>query len=720
LNFQWLSRFRPWIYFGIFLASNFLLSYFAFPLEARLWIGLLGLLLPFGFLLRQKPQAESLTALNKEFLPPLPLWAWTLLGAAAVFIRFYKLTSLSVWPLYDEGMYGYYASGLTRQWNWQMFYGSSQAPPLYIWMEAGLFKLFGVSLSTLWLLPALVSSLLFPAAYWAARGFFSRSLSVLAAVLFGLSFWPAYVGRFSLMTGLVLLAECLALGALARLLTETRPASRPVRALLLGGLVGLGFYTYLHWPALAALLVLGIFVLFWWEWRKNPSVAFKVLFGFSLSAFLVLLPLLMGFSREVAGQLSSYLNHLSAAKAASGWNQFQVSASYVASLFWGMDLSYHTYQPVWGGYLNPVLGAFFFLGLAEALRRLKEPFFLWLLAALALFVLPGALTSERATSRMILVFPVLALMVVLGFRRLLAAQPKRVPLWIALGVLSLGLDAFHLAYAYPRVWENLDHWKGYEKSYARYQAYLHLKAAAEKDGPGLIFADFVPGLADQTLTVASYGFNAAQNPKLDPGQAHWAAVLANVNYQPFLKRRFSDGTAYALSKDSVEPDGGWMLWVFPVTPARLSVLRQWQAASHILEPFVEESLCDISGRSHGEMDQALDRAYPAFRGDPFLESCFWEKQADLFLRHAMLSKDFPSSSSAEIAQSAQCLSQAVQKGYPAAHLYRQLGVDELLLLNDKQARLDLGKALRAPLNFTDAAQFLKIAGPPISPKGGPP
>src|SRR5579859_4271019 len=450
---------NPKIYFLVFLTSNILLSYFPFSLGAKLWIGLFGLVLPWVFALRYSSKTDAAELLQKDFLTPVSAWVWGLMGAAAVLIRFYKLTSLSTWPLYDEGMYGYYAAQLSRRWDWQFFYGPSQAPPLYLWLEAIVFKVGGVSLFTIWFLPALISSLLFPTAYWAARGLFPRSMSFLLAGLFGFSFWPVYVGRFSLMTGLVLLVECLVLGALARCLSETSSNRLFWKAVFLGALLGLGFYTYLHWPVLAVLVGLTFLFFILGEGRSPRFPGFKIFTGFLLAFVGVLLPFSLGVFREGIGQFLFYLNHLSAATHALSWkNQAAVSISYLSSLFWGMDLKYHTYQPVWGGYLNPVLDSLFLLGLVEALRRRREKFCLWLLAGLVLFTLPGVLTSERATSRMILVFPVLAVMIALGWRRLWGekSRSRRFSLLLALSVLSIALDGYHLAYAYPKVWKNLD------------------------------------------------------------------------------------------------------------------------------------------------------------------------------------------------------------------------------------------------------------------------
>lgn len=690
--------YHPWIYFFIFLAANFLLSYFHLSLETRLWVGLFGLAVPFlaAWLSFAPPSSREKPLYTQEFLPPRPAWAWGLLAAAVLFLRFYKLTTLSVWPLYDEGMYGYYAAELSKQWNWQFLYGSSQAPPLYLWLLAGTFKILGVSLFSLWFLPALLSALLFPAGYWAARGLFSRSLSFLCACLMGFTFWPLYVGRFSLMTGLVLLAECLVLGLLARFWAMSPAAVSKKNASLLGLATGLGFYTYLHWPVLAAMVFLTL--VFWARNRRKKGGAVFLLW-FLLAGLAAVLPLAWGIWREGGGPLLFYLKHLSAGRAPSLADQLGISLSYVASLFWGMDLKYHTYQPVWGGYLNPVLGAFFFLGLLETIRRRGNPLSLWLLSGLFLFILPGALTSERATSRMILVFPVLAVLVVLGARSL-AEKTRRNwrPVLLAFMAISLGLDGLHLTWAYPRIWENLENWKGYEKSYSRYQAFLQLSALAGDKGPGYIFCDFVPGLSDETLRVACFGFNQSEYPTVPPTRS-WAGVLTNVNLQPFLKKEFPDGRAWWVSKDVAPPDGGWMLWVVPLQPGRQARIQRWLKASQALEPFLQKSLLYVPGQSMEGMVQTLREAYPFFKGDPFLESCYGEKMSDLALREEM---QLARPEKQVFSRSLQSLSRVLAKGYPSANIYMKMGDLYFLEGRSGEAHRCYRKALKSPIDFTQS------------------
>lgn len=355
MNPQRLPRFRPWIYFGIFLAANTLLSYFSFSLEAKLWIGLFGILLPFGFAFFYLPsQSDSKDLLQKEFLPPVPFWVWIFLALGAVFLRFFQLTTLSVWPHYDEGVYGYYALNLDEHWTWRLFYGGSRVPPFYIWGLALFLKIFGSSLLSLWIFPAFISLAAIPLAYGASRQYFSRSLAFCVTAFTALGFWPALLGRFSFMTGLVLTWEALVLWLLGLALKSRHAEDRKRAGAMLGAATGLGFWIHIHWPIVAAVVFLTL-VLAWLKPRAGPDER-AAFFWFLGPCALLGLPIVIGvfldgYGRFVLGLVSH--GDFSAS------NQWAVSLSYLSSLFWGMDPRFHTYQPVWGGLLNPLLGVFF-------------------------------------------------------------------------------------------------------------------------------------------------------------------------------------------------------------------------------------------------------------------------------------------------------------------------------------------------------------------------
>jgi hypothetical protein len=368
-----------------------------------------------------------------------------------------------------------------------------------------------------------------------------------------------------------------------------------------------------------------------------------------------------------------------------------------------MDTSVHTYQPEWGGFLNPVFSSLFFLGTIEIIQTRSRPLYRWLSAGFILCLLPGLLTQDQETFRLFPIVPVLTVGVLIGLVRLMtpSAPLRNLALVVVLFVPAMTLDAIHFS-AYHRIWENPASWGYYTKSVARYRAYGILNDRQLKEGPGLIFGDFVQGLPDQSLSVATFNFNAALNPHLDPSQAHWAAVLANVNYQPFLKKRFPDSKSYGLSKDFAEADGGWMLFVFPTTPDRMETLNRWREAQKALEPFLDKDLCYVMGRPFDDLLRELAKTQPAFENDPFLQSCYFEKESDLGLKQDLMSQAGGKALVPGKGPALVSLENAVEKGYPAAHLYEHMGILWLMRQEPSRAKEAFGKAMAAPLDLTDS------------------
>lgn len=233
----------------------------------------------------------------------------------------------------------------------------------------------------------------------------------------------------------------------------------------------------------------------------------------------------------------------------------------------------------------------------------------------------------------------------------------------------------------------------------------------------MVFQDFVQGLPDQSLTVATYSYNAVLNPRLSLSQARWAAVLANVNYQSFLKSRFSDGTAYALSRDFPTPDGGWMLFVFSLDEKRRKEMELWCKAQRALESFEDVNLCYVMGQPFDRDLESLRALEPFFRGDLFLRAAFFEKEADLETKQFLLEtgegekRMIPKKTLEVVVSPAiQSLKKAVTEGYPAAHLYFHLGDLWMMGQNPAEAKKAFQKAIQAPLNLTESSRYLTWLG----------
>lgn len=682
-----------WKLFLLFTAVNTVLSYSTLPTLWKAVLAVAAILLPWGWALREGIPAG--TKVPREGARPSRA-AFLLLGAAAVAARFLHLTTLAPWPNFDESSICFDAFHLAAGWPHRFFYGISQAPPLFMWALGAWFKCVGCSLVTLKVFPSLVSLTAVPLAYAAARTQLPRSQAFLAAALIAVGFWPVFLSRFTLMTNLVLPFECLALWALGSFLRATDPARRTRAALALGTVWGLGLYTHLHWPIVVA-VTFPPFALRLLKERRNASSGGARLCALALLPALVLAaPILWEAYRERYG---AYLAHLWAFHpGSSGGRLLEVWRSCLTSPFWGMDPNVHTYQPVWGGFLNPVLAALFFLGILPFFRRGASPFQRWALMGLALCWLPGLLTQDQESFRLFPMLPFLILGCLSGLQVLsqgLSSRGRSL-LLLSLALPSLALDGYHLFGAYAKTWRDPADWTSYTRSLGRYRAYGILEGTRKEQGPGLVFPDFVQGLPDQSLAVATYDYNAILDPRLDPAQARWAAVLANANYQPFLKRRFPHGKAYALSGELATQDGGWMLFLFPTSDLPPGGPALWTGAQRALQSFLDEHLCFVMGGSNAKDIGALERLRSDFQGDPFLRSAYWEKMADLRIKGGP--SDWP--------EAIQDLERAIREGYPAAHLYERSGVLHLLRGEKALARKDFEAAQRCPLDLTDSRSLI--------------
>ena len=677
-----------WLLFLIFTLSNALLAYANLAPPWQWTIGLLGLALPWGmgWLFYRKLSNSPGDGLREDWiLIPAPGWlAIFFLGAA--FLRWFQLTTLSLWPLTDEAKSAYYSIQLAAHGSFQMLYDFSQLPPFYIWLQGIFFKLFGISLSSLWLFPACLSLLTLVTAYFAAKAHFHKTFALVFSGLMAFSFWPLYVGRFSHQGSLLLLWEFLVWGLAGRALGKESPTGQKKSGWVLGFLTGLGFYTFTSWPTAA--MVLALWVLFFHR---------GVLLSFLGGMVLAYLPLGWAWLHQDYG---GYIQHVwSWDPGRPGLTQWLQSLSDISAFFWKSVIppNLFAYRPFFGGYLNPLLGASFFLGALFFFKGEGKSKSAFMGLAFLIFYLPGFLTGGVEMFRILPLLPLLLAGATWGLMGLLGALKPRFR-WIALVLifaLSMGLDAFHLFGAYHGVWTRpQDHWFA-SKSVERLRAYQILEALQKQEGPGFVLSELVPDLYDQSLGLADFAFNVEENPGLKAGQARWAALLINVDYQPYLARVLPEGKWYRLAPDVDWPDGGLMLAVFPLPSTDPGTLNRWigaDRASHDLAPLVFDNR---DYKSRAPVLERLESLYPLFQGDRFLESCFWEKVAE----NEYGDRNYAGQINA--------LDKAIERGCPTAHLYNDLGALFLRRSRLPEAREAFQKALGCSPNYTSAAAGLR-------------
>jgi hypothetical protein len=605
-------------------------------------------------------------------------------------MRFDKLTSMAYWPRFDEGMNDFYSLHVMEKGIDRFLFSSGQIPPLYIaWLGLN-FKCWGSFLANSLFWPAFFSALAVPVAYQTARLYFSRSFSFICALLMAFSFWPWYEGRFALHVALIPLAEAWVLGWMGRWL-QARDSGKSLRtAVMLGAGLGLVCYAvYLHW--VSVILVVALTVA-WAGWRRSRLS----LVGFFLALGLMLLPFaVLAFWKGP----HTYLHSVGLLGDSRPWmEKISLALSQTWLLFWGTPPPYYSFQPVWGGFFNPILGSLVLVGLLETLHHRKVPLYQWLGAAGILFMVPGMLSIDWESYRIIPILAVLIPLAALGGAKLALGFSPRRSVFVLLMLLlpSVGLDLNHLR-VFHHLWDSPQNWQVNNKSIEKYRAYRILRPKFLSEGPGLVFSDFGAGDCDPSLNLADYDFNAVVNSKLSSRAAAWAAVLVNVGYKPYLEKQFGPGVSYALSQGLPAPDGGQMVWVIPLSDVNRPLFERWVRAGQAVLEVNDHYLQDISyvsGDLHQNVIPTLEKIHPLFQDDPFLETGYWEKMAD----YSMKAQQIPLAIGN--------LEQAVRSGCPSAHLYYRLGVLSLGLQQTGDAQKAFQKATQAPLDLTQSSLFL--------------
>jgi len=682
-----------WLLLPLFTVSNILLAYFPLSITVKLWIGFFGIAVPFGMALRFHPSRFTVDkpAYESDLFGPPSRWA--ILGAIAglVFLRFLFVDKLYVWPNPDEGMSGILSWDLSRAFRWQFFWSFGEVPPLHFWIQAFCVRVFGLSLKTIWVVPAVLSCITVPLAYFAARSYFSRSFAWIFAALTAFSYWPLYEGRFSHQG--VLLPPWVFSVFWAWNAYEKEKKFPLFKSVIFGVILGLGSFLFTPWPAFV-FLIFGI--LAWQEWRRPEKR--KSFLTILAATGITLLPFLYALLTEGWG------HHVRNVSAFRGYfplsRQILTDVSYFTSLFWGTLVGGSAYGSPWGGLMNPLLSAFLFMGLLECHWHFRRPWVRFALIAALITLLPGLLSMNVQMYRVIPVLPFLLFFTAFGVQAfaLTLAKPTRLR-WILLFLsVSAVWDATLLVRPALRpltaqggVFNGITP----GKSLTGFRAFQALRSVAEKNGPGLIFTSFTPPHNDASLFVGTYPFNAAVNPDLATSRPSWAAFQVNIHYQPYLKNRFPNAKWIWLDADAGEDDGGWMLGILPLAsfPPR-DLLRFRKAHSF----FLETDVALHNRPDGGPYWKALPPLAPAAvvaKGDPFLTALYWEKVACV----RKLDVDY--------LENVDALRRAIREGLPADHLRFLLGAILSLAGDTPEARNLLTAAAKDPFNKTRAADVLK-------------
>lgn len=393
-----------------------------------------------------------------------------------------------------------------------------------------------------------------------------------------------------------------------------------------------------------------------------------------------------------------YGHHLADSSTLSQWfsssSQAITHFSYITSLFWGSLQTDTSYGPTWGGILNPILTSCFLIGILDLYQKRDEALSKWVGSAFTFCLLPSFLAGDYVElNRIVQVMPFLLFIVVLGLQKLLldiVDRNQRKVVLVGLLFFSSLLDTNHLLN--PTL-EYFNFWKSDRKASvdSNLKAYQILNSLRLHRGPGIIFTDFLPVKYGHSLYVTTYPFNSGVNPALNPGIASWAAILTNINYQPFLHKRFPESKWYWVEGRVPSLEGGLALGVLSISDDNRKVIKNWIKAQMIFHQLQLESEGSYNRKeTYDQSVRHLLESYDSVKGDRFMEASYWEWTSQYF---------FNPSYSENIA----ALQKAIDQGYPAVHLYQKLS---MLLIEQNRAGeaekvLQIGLKMRPKFRIED-------------------
>jgi hypothetical protein len=622
----------PWLYFSIFLFFGALLSWLPFTFWQRFWLFPLGLILMLALAWQYASTApiQSKLTFKQGFLRFPSFWIWAFLLASAAFMRFYRLVSLPLWPTWDDATISALSIPLAEHSQWSLFFGSQKLSPLFIWALALFFRGTEPSLVTLWFFPALLSITAVPLAWFAARRFFSPFQAFLLTLLAAFQFISLYDGRFCLSFAATFANELLLIWLFGRFLEANSKKTVWQHAVGLGIAVGLSLYLCIIFIPLVAFFTGAVA---WACFRKKNRSWFPFLI-FLFSFLAIALPIGVDLLKNIfSGHIATHLvfGHVKAI----GLHQVSTFFSYLTVFFFGsIDRSYWAFGPLWGGYFNPVLDALFFLGLGEMMKRKKTSFFLGWSFAMFLCFIPSLFFNTVEFMRIRSALPFLLVPIAVGATTLVPSLPRKTRgLFLAFLLLTAFVwDGLHLFSAFG-------HWSATEafrpglaiKSYERYQAFRVLEAQNRKEGPGLVFSDFVSDVYDQSLLVSTYPFNAARNPRLDPTKARWAAILADLHYRQLIQKRYPNSRFFLLSDSSIPGDQILVMALIPLAGSQNNAFQTWIKPHHEIQDLYRLMPYLVENPDFKPVIGRLFSLYQKCEKDDLLKGWLLEKILDLLL-----------------------------------------------------------------------------------------
>lgn len=312
--------------------------------------------------------------------------------ALAAFFRLWQLGSLppGIWP--DEAVNATDALRTLESRDFRVFYPENHGREgLFMWLLAASFWLFGASIWSLKIIPALAGILTVLGVYLLAKELFSNSsrIALLSSFFLAISFWHINFSRIAFRAILLPLVLTFCFYFFLRGLR-----TKKVLDFILAGIIfGLGFYTYISFRL--AVFLLAFALIFWGfaAFREKWTAKYLISTGLLLAAvFIVGLPIGIYF-------LDNPEHFVSRALGVSVFEQEEPLKEFFKSLAKHLAMFNFLGDGNWrhnlSGFpqLSPLAGIFFLMGTIFAARHVGIKYlflFVWIFTLL----LPGALTVE--------------------------------------------------------------------------------------------------------------------------------------------------------------------------------------------------------------------------------------------------------------------------------------------------------------------------------------
>jgi 4-amino-4-deoxy-L-arabinose transferase-like glycosyltransferase len=364
-----------------------------------------------------------------------------LLIATAAALRFWALGCVPPGLYHDEAFNGLDALGVLEGERPVFFEANNGREPLFIYLVALSVAVLGRSPGAIRIVAALLGTLTIPATYIMAKAMFNRRIGLLAAAITGLTLWHVNLSRIGFRAVAMPLLVALALW---QLWLGLKHGHR--RHFLAGGVAyGLTFYTYLAARfTIVALGAFGLYLILAGKGKKEGRGWRQSALIFMLAALAVLAPLMA----YVATHWDAFLGRVGqvsifnpAINGGDFWGTLLRHVGNTLLMFThrGDFIPRHNVplRPVF----DPLLSAFFLLGLILCLRRFRQRVeHALVLIWLAVMLLPTIL-AEGAPHflRSVGVLPVAFIVPAIGLDSLWHFLEKRINSLIAVGAVALVL-----------------------------------------------------------------------------------------------------------------------------------------------------------------------------------------------------------------------------------------------------------------------------------------